>query len=107
MGTATGSGSGSDPAPVAIVTGGNSGIGKETVRGLARAGRRAIAAAPPLRTAARGAEPSLHLALSPEVATVTGRYFDDRTPRKPSAIALDRASQERLWTVSEQLVAQP
>jgi NAD(P)-dependent dehydrogenase (short-subunit alcohol dehydrogenase family) len=65
------------------------------------------AAGPLLRTPARGAETSLHLALSPDVATVTGRYFDDRKPRKPSPIALDRASQERLWTVSEQLVARP
>lgn len=63
-------------------------------------------AGPLLRTPARGAETSLHLALAPEVASVTGRYFDDKKLRKPSALALDRGSQERLWTVSEQLVAE-
>ncbi|HVV86047.1 MAG TPA: SDR family oxidoreductase [Kofleriaceae bacterium] len=62
---------------------------------------------PLLRTPARGAETPLFLALSPEVATVTGRYFDDRKPRKPSPVALDRASQERLWSISEQLVRAP
>lgn len=63
------------------------------------------AAGPLLRSPARGAEGSLYLALSPEVATVTGRYYDDRRSRKPSPIALDRASQERLWTISAQLVS--
>jgi NAD(P)-dependent dehydrogenase (short-subunit alcohol dehydrogenase family) len=61
-------------------------------------------AGPVLRTPARGAETSLFLALAPEVVAVTGRYFDDRKPRRPSPIALDRGSQERLWAVSEQLV---
>ena len=61
-------------------------------------------AGPFLRTPARGAETSLHLALAPDLATVTGRYFDNRKPTKPSTIAMDRASQERLWTVSDQLV---
>ncbi len=64
-------------------------------------------AGPFLRTPARGAETSLHLALAADVALVTGRYFDDRKVKKPSAVAMDRGSQERLWTISEQLTAPP
>lgn len=61
-------------------------------------------AGPFLRTPEQGAATSLHLALSSEVAKVTGRYFDDRKVKKPSVQAMDRGSQERLWQVSEELV---
>ncbi len=58
----------------------------------------------PRSSPAQGARGPLHLALAPELATVTGRYFDQREPKRPAPRALDRAAQDRLWSVSEQLV---
>lgn len=54
---------------------------------------------------ADGARPSLHLALAPALATVTGRYFHRIDEKKPAPAALDRAAQDRLWSLSEQLLA--
>ena len=59
---------------------------------------------PFMRTPAKGAETILFLATSDEVRGVTGRYFVDRKPRTPSALARDKAVAARLWTVSEELV---
>lgn len=56
-------------------------------------------------TAAAAARGPLHLALAPEHAATTGRYFDQRTPRRPSPIALDRATQDRLWSLTESLIS--
>ena len=56
-------------------------------------------------TPADGARPSLHLALAPALATVTGRYFHRMDERPPAPAALDRAAQDRLWSVSERLLA--
>ncbi len=50
-----------------------------------------------------GAKTSVYLASSPEVASVTGKYFDKSKPRKSSAASYDEAAQKRLWTISEQL----
>ncbi len=55
-------------------------------------------------TPAQGARAPLHLALSPALAGVTGRYIDQLTSRQPAPAALDRAAQDRLWSVSERLV---
>lgn len=52
---------------------------------------------------ADGAKTSIYLASSPEVANVTGKYFDKSKPRKSSAASYDEAAQKRLWTISEQL----
>lgn len=52
-----------------------------------------------------GARPSLQLALAPALATVTGRYFHRLDEKKPAPAALDRAAQDRLWSLSEQLLA--
>lgn len=52
---------------------------------------------------ADGAKTSVYLASSPEVANVTGKYFDKSKPRKSSAASYDEAAQKRLWTISEQL----
>lgn len=50
----------------------------------------------------RGARTTLHLALSPEVATVSGAYFDQYQQIQPaSALANDLARQEALWSASE------
>ncbi len=53
---------------------------------------------------AQGAATSVYLATAPEVAGVSGRYFVDRREAAPSPRALDVATQERLWEVSEQMV---
>lgn len=55
---------------------------------------------------ARAAATPLHVATAPEVAGVTGAYFEKRRPVNPSDLALDRALAERLWTLSERLVAE-
>jgi NAD(P)-dependent dehydrogenase (short-subunit alcohol dehydrogenase family) len=55
-------------------------------------------------TPAQGAATSLFLATSPEVATVSGKYFEKSREKKPSDLALDQASQDRLWSLSEKLL---
>ena len=53
--------------------------------------------------AVRGARTTLHLALSKDVALISGRYFDEHQRIQPaSALANDPALQERLWTTSAQ-----
>ncbi|HEY7340929.1 MAG TPA: SDR family oxidoreductase [Ktedonobacterales bacterium] len=51
----------------------------------------------------KGAETSIYLASSPEVATVSGQYFYKCKPKRSSQASYDVAAQERLWQVSEQL----
>lgn len=58
---------------------------------------------PFLRTPAEGAEELVYLALSPEVAGVSGCYFVNRRPREPSSRATDPEVAKRLWSVSEEL----
>ena len=53
---------------------------------------------------ARGAQTSVFLASAPEVAGVSGRYFDDRREKLASEAARDEALQERLWRVSAEMV---
>jgi NAD(P)-dependent dehydrogenase (short-subunit alcohol dehydrogenase family) len=50
-----------------------------------------------------GATTLVYLATSPNVDTVTGRYFVDKREMKSSAASRDRAVQERLWQISTQL----
>jgi NAD(P)-dependent dehydrogenase (short-subunit alcohol dehydrogenase family) len=50
-----------------------------------------------------GAATSIFLALSPEVAGVTGKYFDDRRERASSRASYDLSLQQELWRVSERL----
>jgi NAD(P)-dependent dehydrogenase (short-subunit alcohol dehydrogenase family) len=59
--------------------------------------------APLLSSPDKGAATSLHLAMSPEVADVTGKYFDKRRAVSPSRAAQKEADGARLWTVSEAL----
>jgi NAD(P)-dependent dehydrogenase (short-subunit alcohol dehydrogenase family) len=60
-------------------------------------------AAPFFLSAAKGADTSIYLASSPDVADVSGEYFIKRKVRKASAAARDEAAARRLWDVSEQL----
>ncbi len=58
---------------------------------------------PFLSTPEKGARTSVYLASSPEVATVTGGYFDDCRVAKPSRQAQDDDAAARLFRVSEEL----
>jgi NAD(P)-dependent dehydrogenase (short-subunit alcohol dehydrogenase family) len=52
---------------------------------------------------AEGAETSVYLASSPEVAAVTGKYFDRKRPVRSSRASYDEAAARRLWEVSARL----
>jgi NAD(P)-dependent dehydrogenase (short-subunit alcohol dehydrogenase family) len=51
----------------------------------------------------RGAKASVYLASSPEVAEVTGRYFSRCRPEKSSGVTYCRASQRKLWALSDEM----
>ncbi|MBA3546866.1 MAG: SDR family oxidoreductase [Nannocystis sp.] len=52
---------------------------------------------------AKGARTSVHVASSPEVEGVTGKYFVRSKAVRPSRLAQDKQAALRLWEVSEQL----
>ena len=52
----------------------------------------------------RGADTPLHVALSPEVAGVTGGYWKRQRQARPNAQALDQAFVRRLWDETARLV---
>lgn len=58
-----------------------------------------------LLTPEQGAECSLHVATAPELAGVTGEYFEKSRIKPAAAEALDEAAQERLWALTEALAA--
>jgi len=60
---------------------------------------------PILKTAAKGAETSVHLASSADVEGVSGAYFVDCRVRPTKSWANDRQQAERLRNVSEALIA--
>jgi NAD(P)-dependent dehydrogenase (short-subunit alcohol dehydrogenase family) len=62
------------------------------------------AARPLLKTPEQGAQTTIHLASSPEVAGISGRYFSNQKPASSSARSHDRAAQARLWELSRELV---
>lgn len=51
----------------------------------------------------RGAQTSIYLASSPEVASISGRYFIQRKPAYSSSASMDVEAQEGLWRLSEQM----
>jgi NAD(P)-dependent dehydrogenase (short-subunit alcohol dehydrogenase family) len=55
-------------------------------------------------TPAEGAATAVYLAVSDEVAEVTGRYFADCREKKPSTEAQDPRAQRRLWEASADLL---
>jgi NAD(P)-dependent dehydrogenase (short-subunit alcohol dehydrogenase family) len=57
-----------------------------------------------LLTPEEGARTSLFLATSPDVATVTGRYFEKSRQKTPARAARSKEDQERLWSLSERLL---
>jgi hypothetical protein len=52
----------------------------------------------------KGAQTSLYLATSPDVAKTSGQYFIKSKPARPAAAAHDHEAARRLWQVSKQLV---
>lgn len=58
--------------------------------------------------AERGARTSIHLALDPSVAGMTGRYFDEyQVPRAAATLANDIELQESLWKMSAEWTGAP
>ncbi len=80
----------------------NTSFGAEDPRGI----QRLIIpfARPFLKTPTQGAVTSIHLASSPDLEQVTGRYFADSKPRRSSKRSYDQAAAARLWQVSTALV---
>lgn len=52
---------------------------------------------------AKGADTGIWLATAPEIAGVTGGYFEKRQPIQPKPIANDPAANARLWHISAQM----
>jgi NAD(P)-dependent dehydrogenase (short-subunit alcohol dehydrogenase family) len=59
---------------------------------------------PVMKSPARGAATSIHLASAPDLEQVSGRYFSNRRPTRSSARSYDRAVAARLWEASADLV---
>jgi NAD(P)-dependent dehydrogenase (short-subunit alcohol dehydrogenase family) len=57
-----------------------------------------------MRSAKRGAETQVYLASSPDVESVTGKYFEDCRPKQSSAASYDKDLARRLWEESEKMV---
>lgn len=62
-------------------------------------------ARPLLLTPAQGADTVIYLAAAPEVAEVSGRFFERREAVESSPVSYDVAAAQRLWEVSEALTA--
>ena len=62
-------------------------------------------ARPFLLSTEEGARTSVYLASSPDVAGVTGKYFDKCKPVRSSAVSYDERSWTRLWEVSETMTS--
>lgn len=56
-----------------------------------------------LSTPEQGAQTSLYLATAPEIADVTGKYFDQRQEKKTVPLSYDTALQEQIWQISASL----
>jgi len=55
------------------------------------------------RSPEKGAETSIYLASSPEVQSITGKYFVDCKVTQPALQAADRAVASKLWDVSAEM----
>jgi NAD(P)-dependent dehydrogenase (short-subunit alcohol dehydrogenase family) len=58
-----------------------------------------------MKTIGQGAATETYVAVNPKAAGITGEYFVDSNIAKPRADALDAALAQRLWAVSEEIVA--
>jgi NAD(P)-dependent dehydrogenase (short-subunit alcohol dehydrogenase family) len=59
---------------------------------------------PFMKSPARGAATSIHVASAPELEQVTGRYFTNSAPKRSSERSYDQAVAARLWRVSAEPV---
>jgi retinol dehydrogenase 14 len=59
---------------------------------------------PFMKSPARGAATSIHLASAPELEQVTGRFFANSKPKRSFKRSYDEAVASRLWQVSADLV---
>lgn len=59
---------------------------------------------PLMKSPARGALTSIHLASAPDLQEVSGRYFANMKPKESSKRSYDEADAARLWQVSADLV---
>lgn len=85
------------PPPETVAAAGEVGTGATKVD---------LSALGPAKTPADGARTSVFVATAPELALVTGAYFDDEQQRvEVSDVARDRDASARLWSISEQLAA--
>jgi NAD(P)-dependent dehydrogenase (short-subunit alcohol dehydrogenase family) len=50
-----------------------------------------------------GARTSVYLALSPDVAGISGQYFEEMRPARSTALTHDRTVQTKLWEMAEDL----
>ena len=62
---------------------------------------------PFLKGAKEGAETSVYLASSPEVEGVTGKYFEDKAPKRSSEESYDEKEALALWEVTAKVVGLP
>lgn len=56
------------------------------------------------RSPEKGAETSIYLASSPEVQSITGKYFVDRKVTQPDPQTTDSAVAKKLWDISAEMV---
>jgi len=56
------------------------------------------------RTPKKGAETSIYLASSPEVESVSGKYFTDCKAVESDPVSYDKAAQEKLWEASLEMI---
>ena len=61
---------------------------------------------PPTSSVKSGAEPTIRLAISPELEGITGRYFDQYSESRAIAQAYDLQARNQLESLTEQLIEQ-
>lgn len=52
----------------------------------------------------KGAQTSIYLACSPDVAGISGKYFVNKKEKKSSTLSYDTSLQQHLWMISKELV---
>ena len=57
-----------------------------------------------LKTIPQGAATQCYVAVHPDNATITGKYFSDSALKEPAAVAHDEAQAEALWQWSESVM---
>ena len=60
-----------------------------------------------MSTVEEGSEAVVHLAVSPELEGVTGRYFDGKREARADGQAYDKEARQTLWELSEELCGRP